>query len=114
MSDLCDGHNVQNGHCFACKFGLKLNQGKCLDLNCQEFEGEKCKSCKQNFKKDSNSICKEFDKNCLEDFNGRCQNCQTGYYVNTEGKCRPLPQNCAFANMMTGDCLECVDGYEMR
>lgn len=31
VSDLCDGHDVSNGNCFACKFGLTLNKGKCID-----------------------------------------------------------------------------------
>ena len=31
VSEFCDGHNVQTGDCFGCKYGLQLTSGKCLD-----------------------------------------------------------------------------------
>lgn len=31
VSPFCDGHNVQTGECFGCKFNLDLQDGKCID-----------------------------------------------------------------------------------
>lgn len=49
VSELCDGHDVSNGNCFACKFGLTLNAGKCVDLNCQTYQESTCSKCKDYY-----------------------------------------------------------------
>lgn len=34
VSNLCDGHNIETGDCFQCKYNLELVNGKCIDKNC--------------------------------------------------------------------------------
>ena len=70
-------------------------------------------SCKANFKKDENGVCKYSDPYCIESYNSRCEACIPNYYVDAQGKCEKLPPNCLFANFQTGDCLECEEGYEI-
>lgn len=114
VSELCEGHNVQTGECFGCKFGLRFDVGKCFDDNCQEAIDGKCVSCIPNFKKDDNGVCKYSDPYCIESYNSRCEACMPGYYVDVKGKCMKLPPNCLFANFQNGDCLECEEGYEIN
>lgn len=34
VSPFCDGHNIQTGACFACKYQLSLQSGRCIDYFC--------------------------------------------------------------------------------
>lgn len=60
VSSLCREHNVQNGQCLSCvNPSRSLENGKCMDKNCEARNGEKCDRCALNFKYDiQDMICK--------------------------------------------------------
>lgn len=71
-----------------------------------------CKTCKPNFKLNTNGLCEQTDNNCLNSQNGQCIECKSGFYRHISGKCNPLPPNCGIANFQTGDCLECLPNFQ--
>ena len=113
VSVFCDGHNVQSGACFGCKYGLLLNSGKCIDINCLSEGNNGCNTCKPDFKTNENGICSKSDNNCIDFQNGQCNECKPGYFVHISGKCNQLPPNCNIANFQTGDCLQCLPDFQM-
>lgn len=54
------------------------------------------------------------DPNCLSVENNRCLECAPTHYIDVSGTCRQLPPNCQFANIQTGDCLQCVSGWVIQ
>ena len=73
VSPFCEGHNVQTGDCFGCKYGLNFLNGKCIDENCADKGDGKCNKCNAGFAVDENGVCGYSDPNCLQSFNSRCE-----------------------------------------
>ena len=113
VSKYCDGHNVETGACFSCKYGLQLSNGICLDSNCLRSANEICEICTPNYQIDQNGVCQFNDPNCLLVNGLRCENCANGYYITLSGSCTPLPNNCQFANIQTGGCIQCNSGFSI-
>lgn len=66
VSPLCNGFNVQTGACFACLYGLTLQNGVCIDNNCVQKNGNNgCRQCASSYQLDSNNVCQLVDVNCL-------------------------------------------------
>ena len=108
MEKFCVKCEIQQPHCFKCKYdnekeldkfrclecleGYKLYDGYCLDCffflsGCRKchFEGDKpvCDECYSNYYLTE-------DKTCLKDIN----TCENGYFLNDELPCVPCPENC--------------------
>lgn len=102
VSELCDGHDVSNGNCFACKYALTLTSGKCIDTNCLTFQNNRCQKCQPDFTINAQGICQYSDLNCLTSDTKRCIECALNYFIDIQGKCNPLPEGCKFANVVNG------------
>ena len=90
---------------------MQLINGKCIDPNCLEPNGNICKTCKINFALNQNSkICQFVDPNCDNLSTSACVQCKRGFYLSQGGTCKGLPANCESANN-DGYCSICVSAY---
>lgn len=111
---MCNGYDLSTGECLACKNGLTLQNGMCIDPNCLNTGSDGCLECKAGFKIGQNILCEFSDANCLSSLGGRCQECTTNFFVNLDGVCEQKPQGCAFVNYQTKQCLQCLPNYKLN
>lgn len=90
---------------------MLLKNGKCIDPNCAEPDGDSCKTCNKNFGLDVNKkICKFVDPNCDNLAISACLQCKKEFYLSEGGTCKNLPPNCESASP-NGYCSICIPGY---
>ena len=114
VSGLCKDYNPQTGQCTSCfNPNLSLENGKCVDSNCNSPTKDGCTACRQNFIFNSQEkLCKFNDPNCDNIIPIACLQCKSGFYLSQAGNCKVLPPNCqnAFPN---GICETCASGFNL-
>lgn len=82
----CKDYNINNGACTNCYPGFKLVGKNCIpgsdqDINCNEWNGQICKSCIKGYYISNNNLCKIANSYCKEydGSNGNCLSCYPGY-----------------------------------
>lgn len=81
---LCTMFDYENRACKACRKGVTLDKGVCIDINCEEKNETQCTKCAKDYVFVKNTqICSYNDPNC-DAFNENytCVNCKRNYVPN--------------------------------
>lgn len=57
------------------------------------------------------TVSVQTDTYCIKIENNKCTKCSSGFYVNQSGICQQADPLCKTPNTVTGDCVECYQGY---
>lgn len=115
----------EEGVCVKCSIGFFFNQQlKCQAASplCKEFDPSNglCTECYVGFenvdgKCELSEVLQPSDPNCAEwADNNICLKCSSRAVFNELGVCTLVSLDCATYDDITGDCLTCYAGYELR